>query len=539
MGRRKFRLVSRKNAEKSTVPTSMEVSIPLPVINPMSLEITIPRAKLPVRDLSSLKTQLHQFLQTSPWTFTTANDAEGALTKLALCFLETGREPPVLRYSVSIQGDFTWTLGVFGRIVDPKLCHTLSGLPQLINSADRAVQFLSWTENCKVCVGNSDPKFMEVAERREGSFKDFNGKSIFIKFVIHCLISLIGSVVVAYVDAVMNPSVPTIRHISCEILLCTQARYDRCMQCSKFRKSLYTFRARQSALTDERLEPDSHTTYASLTSAEKDQRMKRLHDSLKQSERQCKEWQDRLDKVLEERGIHDESIHDDMQAIMEEENEGILEKFPEGSFARLFWQQQYEAATKKDKRGMRWHSLMVKWCLYLRHKSSGAYELLRDSGCIALPSQRTLRDYTHCVDSTIGYSAQVDQHLATVAKIDTCKDYEKCVVLLIDEMYIKEELVYDKHSGSLVGFANLGDINAHLAAFEQSLNKDISSVQSLATTMMMFMVQGLLSSLSYPYAQFSCCNVTGCLLFDPFWEAIFRLERIGFKVHGAYTSLMV
>ena len=100
---------------------------------------------------------------------------------------------------------------------------------------------------------------------------------------------------------------------------------------------------------------------------------------------------------------------------------------------------------------MRWDPLMVKWCIYLRHKSSGAYELLRDSGCISLPSQCTLRDYTHYVNATVGFSSEVDMQLASAAKLDLCEEYEKCVIMLMDEMYIKEELVYDKHTGSLIG----------------------------------------------------------------------------------------
>lgn len=204
-----------------------------------------------------------------------------------------------------------------------------------------------------------------------------------------------------------------------------------------------------------------------------------------------------------------------------------MEEFPQGSFARLFWQQQLEAVSRKDARsmkGMRWDPLMVKWCLYLRHKSSGAYELLRDSGCITLPSQHTLRDYTHYVKATVGFSTEVDLQLARVAKLNSCKDYQKCVVMIMDEMYIKEELVYDKHSGSLIGFVNMGDINTHLFAYERSINQDTAPAESLANTMMVFMVQGLLSSLSFAYAQFPCRKVTGQLLFNPFWEAIFRLE---------------
>ena len=100
---------------------------------------------------------------------------------------------------------------------------------------------------------------------------------------------------------------PAIRHIGCELLLHVEGRYDRCQKCSKHRSSLHTLSMRMSLLTDDRLEPDSHTSYASLTSSEKDQRMKNLHDALKQSESQLQCLKEKLSKALEERGICDKS----------------------------------------------------------------------------------------------------------------------------------------------------------------------------------------------------------------------------------------
>ena len=70
--------------------------------------------------------------------------------------------------------------------------------------------------------------------------------------------------------------------------------------------------------------------------------------------------------------------------------------------------------------------------------------------------------------ATVGFSNEVDVQLAATAKLDSYKEYEKCVVMLMDEMYIREKLVYDKHNGSLISFVNLGDINNHLLAFEHS-----------------------------------------------------------------------
>ena len=95
--------------------------------------------------------------------------------------------------------------------------------------------------------------------------------------------------------------------------------------------------------------------------------------------------------------------------------------------------------------------------------------------------------------------------------------------MIIDEVYIKEDLVYDKHSGSLVGFVNLGDINNHLLQFEDSLLSD-PPPRPMAKTMLVFMVRGILSDLAFPYAQFSCSTLSGDLMVDPLWEAISRLS---------------
>ena len=86
---------------------------------------------------------------------------------------------------------------------------------------------------------------------------------------------------------------------------------------------------------------------------------------------------------------------------------------------------------------MKWHPLMIKWCLYLRYKSSGAYEFLRESGCITLPSQRTLRDYTHVVKKSRGFSLELDVLLIKSADIESLEQWQKCVIIILDEMKIR------------------------------------------------------------------------------------------------------
>ena len=113
--------------------------------------------------------------------------------------------------------------------------------------------------------------------------------------------------------------------------------------------------------------------------------------------------------------------------------------------------------------------------------------------------------------------------------LTTCEEYEKLVVLL-DEMHFREDLIYEKHSGTLIGFSNLGEINTHLLAFEKEVTGSTTQEESLAKIVMVFMVQGIFTNLKFPYAQFPVATLTGDLLFDPFWEAISQLERLGLKV---------
>ena len=71
----------------------------------------------------------------------------------------------------------------------------------------------------------------------------------------------------------------------------------------------------------------------------------------------------------------------------------------------------------------------------------------------------------------------VDQQLASAANLTTYTEHERLVVLLLDEMHVRDDLVYDKYTGTLKGHQ----------------------------------------------------------LFDPFWEAVSQLERLGFRV--SYFSL--
>lgn len=107
-----------------------------------------------------------------------------------------------------------------------------------------------------------------------------------------------------------------------------------------------------------------------------------------------------------------------------------------------------QAASLNDARQMRWDLIMVRWCLYLRHLSSSAYDMTRETGTIKLPSQRTLRDYTYHTKAVVGFSNEVDWYLSSAAKLPSCMEKDKCVIIIFDKMHISQDLTFDKHTGN-------------------------------------------------------------------------------------------
>ena len=56
-----------------------------------------------------------------------------------------------------------------------------------------------------------------------------------------------------------------------------------------------------------------------------------------------------------------------------------------------------------------------------------------------------LREYTHCVQASSGFSAEEDDHLSAAMKLVSCKNHEKLVMLLLNEIHVRENLVFEKH----------------------------------------------------------------------------------------------
>ena len=281
-----------------------------------------------------------------------------------------------------------------------------------------------------------------------------------------------------------------------------------------------------------RLSGQSHTDYRYCNTPEKFARLTSLHSTVRLQRRALQHLEAQLAKLIQVSGVKlEEPIQGDLLQIMSNHSDSITAEYGEDSLQAIFWDQQIKAASARSSSGRRWHPLIVKWCLYLHHISTKAYETIRTSGILTLPSSRTLRDYKHLSSTSVGFSIEADRQLLDI--LNQKDDLAKYCVLLFDEMYIKQGLVFEESTGSLFGFTDLGDISNQLEEFLQSFKDHSESLpRPLAKAMLVFMVKGLFNNVSLPYAQFPVLSVKGGDIFPLLWKAIGRLERIGYVVLG-------
>lgn len=263
-----------------------------------------------------------------------------------------------------------------------------------------------------------------------------------------------------------------------------------------------------------------------MNTPEKKAKMDSLRRRAYSAEQKVTRLCEKIHKLTQEQGdIVEHGLNSDLVHIMNENSEEIKKAYPEGSFARLFWEEQLKAATASTSKQFRWHPVIIKWCLNLKLMSSCTYHALRLSGFLKLPSERTLRDYTHYFQNKPGFQDEVNQQLLEEVEKLKLPPERKYVGLLLDEMKVKEGLVYNKTTGEIVGFTNLGDVNEQLLRLEQG-----GEHPPVAKYVLVLMVRGIMFKLEFSYAHFGTRGITGEVLYLIVWEAIQRLEASGLKV---------
>ena len=217
---------------------------------------------------------------------------------------------------------------------------------------------------------------------------------------------------------------------------------------------------------------------------------------------------ERMQKEIENASIplQNEGLNTDFFEIMEN-NKNVT------PFMKLFWQQQKQVAQGNPK-AIRYHPMILRFCISLAAKSSSAYDELRATNILTLPCRRTLRDYSNHVKPSTGFNPQVTEELIKTSS--HLQGYQRFVCLSFDEIKIQEKLVFDKYTGDLVGFVDLGDPEMNFSTFEDT-NK-------LASYVMVYYIRGLASDLKFSFAYFGTDGMNAYQIMTTFWDAVSILE---------------
>ena len=102
----------------------------------------------------------------------------------------------------------------------------------------------------------------------------------------------------------------------------------------------------------------------------------------------------------------DKELNNDSRSIMSNFNKDNI-----APFMKFFWEEQ-QTYFNNNKSGIRYHPVVIRYCLSLNAKSPSAYDGIRyddktKSGVLMLLSKRRLRDYKNCIRPERGFNAGV------------------------------------------------------------------------------------------------------------------------------------
>ena len=183
-------------------------------------------------------------------------------------------------------------------------------------------------------------------------------------------------------------------------------------------------------------------------------------------------------------------------------------------FMKLFWDEQ-QKYLKSSSTGVRYHPMIIRYCLSLASKSSAAYDEIRydekkGTGFLILPSRRRLRDYKNYIKPKRGFNPEIIEELRKKTK--DFSENEKFVAIIMDEMKIQENLVWDKHSGELIGYVDLGDPDLHYAT--------LPDTNAIASHILVFLVRSIVNPFKFSLANFATKDVSATQIFPLFWKAV-------------------
>ena len=422
----------------------------------------------------------------------------------------------VSQMTLKITKEMEWAIIVQGKEVN------ISESPfkelSTILRTDNMKLFISVLNSVNICEGNND--FEDLIQKRvmiETQFRGLDGEDV-------AVIESNRGV------SLMKENFNIIRSKNCRLLIRNELK---CEECKQLRKKLHAMRAIKTTSSKDSASVSSKVNYRYQSSEVLRKRLSSTQLAKKNAVQNVTRLTSKISKLVESEEVAVTSEQDSIiKEIIEKEKPELDENTP----LHLLWQQQKERSSKSAK-AMRWHPLIIRWCLSIYMTSPAAYRHIssKRNNFLMLPHVNTLKKYINYTKPSSGFNPDIIKELVEDSKLASLKDFQKNVSILFDEMKIQANLVYKKSTGKIVGFTEMGSINEEMSEFQRhvdSENVDEKPDRKLAQYVNLFMVRGIFTNLCYPFGYHASVGFKSDELFPVVWEATGVLESLGFKVRA-------
>ena len=185
-------------------------------------------------------------------------------------------------------------------------------------------------------------------------------------------------------------------------------------------------------------------------------------------------------------------------------------------FMNFFWEEQQKYINVSCKTSICYHPMIIRYCLALQANlllHTMKYVLMKKLG-LALLYYQVKEDYKNYIHPKQGFNHEIINELKN--KIKDFSDIERFMVILFDEMKIQENLVWSKHTGDLIGFVDLGDVNLNYATLQET--------NAIASHVLNFLIRSVVNPFKFSLANFATKNATASQISPLFWKAVAIFE---------------
>lgn len=146
---------------------------------------------------------------------------------------------------------------------------------------------------------------------------------------------------------------------------------DRCAMCSKYRKYLQKVKSRIDNIKSSTVK--KKRPHVSCTKIQLRKKLFTSSIAIKELQKQNIILRKKIENAVQKDGIHlEDSVHNIVSTV----SLGEESKLEKDSVMHLLWQQQQKANSLTDKRSMKWHPVIIRWCLSIYLKSPGILKFI-------------------------------------------------------------------------------------------------------------------------------------------------------------------